>query len=598
VSVRPQHGVAGRGPSRTTPRTPARREPSPWQGRAAIAIVLALTILVFRSVGGFDFVMWDDLKNVAENPYLRLPLPAAAAYFWTHFYYASYVPLTRTVWVALWQLSQEAGLFHLATLAFHLANVALVYALLRKLPFGAIAAGAGALLFAVHPVQVESVAWITALKDVLGTFFSLLALLLYVRHARIADDAARRSEAIRVYALATAAFVCALLSKASMVAVPLVAGILALALGRPLRRILPSIALWIGVTLPFVFVARLAERDILVTKFVPAPIWVRPLVTADAYGFYLLKLIAPLRLAIDYGRRPELVLGTPFAFGAAAALVALAALLVAIRRRHPWLVTAAAIFAVGVLPVSGLVPFLYQNISTVADRYLYLAMLGPAIALAYAIDASRAAWVSIASAVALVVLAALSYQQAGHWRNTTTLFNQALRVNPKSWISNINVGSGLEEHGRLEEAVTHYRAFLANAPASERHIAHYDLAVTLGKLGRRDEAIAHLRAALEISPDYADAHNELGHMLFLEGHRDSAIVEMREVVRLQPTNARAQRILGQVLQASGRTAEAEVHLREAARLEQRDSTASAPFGVLGSAPADSTRAAPRAGPDR
>ncbi len=146
-------------------------------------------------------------------------------------------------------------------------------------------------------------------------------------------------------------------------------------------------------------------------------------------------------------------------------------------------------------------------------------------------------------------------ESAAGWprRNTTTLFNHALQVNPKSWISNVNVGSGLEEQGRLEEAIAHYRVFLANAPASERRVAHYDLAVTLGKLNRNDEAIAHLRAALRIAPDYAEAHNELGHMLFLKGHLDSAIVEMREVVRLQPANARAQGILGQVLRASGIT---------------------------------------------
>ncbi len=119
------------------------------------------------------------------------------------------------------------------------------------------------------------------MKDVLETFFSLLALLFYVRYARIADTPSPGREATGAYALATASFVCALLSKASMVAVPLVAGILGLAVGRSIRRTLPSIALWIGVAAPFVFLAGLAERSILVTKFVPAPIGVRPLVAAN-----------------------------------------------------------------------------------------------------------------------------------------------------------------------------------------------------------------------------------------------------------------------------------------------------------------------------
>ena len=531
------------------PKAPSRPPSGPSGARvvATITLVLAVTVCVFAQVATFEFVQWDDPSNVSQNPYLALPFAEAVGHFWRHLHFGSYIPVTRTLWVMLWKLSPQPGVFHVANLVVHLANVLLVFVLMRRLGLAALGAGAGALLFAIHPVQVEPVAWVTGMKDVLGMFFTLLALTLAIPYLRPsgATGAPPHTTAI---GLSTVCFMLAMLSKATAVTLPLLVIPLAFALGSSWRRVLPVAAVWAGLALPLVLATRAAESQ--VSNMLQVPLASRPLVMADAFGFYLVKLFVPLGLSPIYDRPPGVVMTDPMAYGFALVASGLAVLLVWSRRQSPWPAVAGAFFALALLPVSGLVTFVYQNTSTVADRYLYFAMLGPAIALAWGIGASRptaAGWAAVG--VVLLVLAGLSVRQVQYWRSDRALFERVLAINPRS------------------------------------AIGHNNLGLVLARQGRLDEAMRRFRVALEIQPTLANAHMNLGFALYLKGHPDSAIAESRAAVRAFPGGAQGRINLGLLLSRYGDPEEAKLHLREGLRLAPFDTAARGALERLESRPA-------------
>ena len=510
-----------------TPPGPAHRRGT---AMALLAAIVVLTVIVFAPLASFEFVEWDDPENLVRNAYLALPWSEAVGHFWGHFHFGSYIPVTRSLWASLWRISSDPGLFHLANLAVHLANVLLLYGLLGRLGFGMWGAGAGALLFAIHPLPVEPVAWVTGMKALLSMAWMLAGLLLSIEVLRPRPGARPAAP----FGWATACFALAMLSKATAVLAPLLVVVIGLGLGASWRRMLPLVALWVALAVPIVIATRLAEAQVSVVTEVP--LGSRPLIMADAYGFYLRKLVAPFALSPDYGRTPGRMMGDPMRYGHALAAVVVAALAVWAGRRRRWPAVAAAVFAVALLPVSGVVPFVYQNTSTVADRYMYFAMIGPSMALAWALDTWRGRVPRAVAAAVLLALAVLSARQAPIWRNTTTLFEQVLSVNPRS------------------------------------AIAHNNLGIVVGRQGRLDEAIHRFRAALALEPTLSDAHNNLGFTLYMKGHPDSAITECRAAVRAFGRNAQARKNLGLLLSAYGDPEEAKLHLREAIRLAPFDTT--------------------------
>jgi protein O-mannosyl-transferase len=532
-------------PRRGSARTPVTIRPAP---RADLGVAVALTLvtlLVFGRVIAHDFVPWDDGENVYENPGVRLPLGAALADPWRHPVFASYLPVTRSVWALVWHLSHGAGAFHIVNLLLHTINVLLVWRLLRRVGGPAVASAIGAALFALHPLQVEAVAWVTGLKDVLGATFSLVALDAFAQDATAA--AGGRGGAPVALAIATAAFVAAMLSKASSVVVPVMAFVTGVAVRAPWRRSAALCGARLTLAVPVVLVTRAAEvaagRPFTVVALVT-----RPWIALDALGFYLVRLVTPFDLSLDHGRTPDWVM-THHGSWPVAILPLVVALAIALARSRRWeLVVAAVWFVVPLTPVLGLTPFLHQNISTVADRYVYLAMLGPAWALTIAWMSWRAMAPRVLIVVTLAVYATLSVLQLRYWRDGETLFSRVLAVNPRSWI------------------------------------AHNNRGVALGKTGHTATAAAELRAALVLEPGLPEAHSNLGNVLYLLDRPDSAMTEWRTAIRLLPTMATPHRNLGQLLALRGDTAEAVAHLREAMRLTPDDSIAAGALRDLGVAP--------------
>jgi len=512
---------------------------------AGLAVALALvTLLVMGRVAGQDFVLWDDNINIYRNPLLNPPSWEHLGRLWAGQGFFQYVPVTETAWSVLAVLGHLdapiAGLasgalldphvFHTANLVFHVVNVLLVLWILRGLVVHDLAAATGALLFAIHPLQVESVAWASELRGVLAASFGLLALALYLRVAR---------EGGRVlYGLCLVLMAAAMLSKPSAASIPLVMIVIdLLVLRRPWRQVARMAGPILLLTLPLLLLP--AGTQPLDRPFSPHP-WERPLIAGDTLAFYLYKLAVPVNLAIDYGRSPARVLGSWWGWVTWTVPAAVAAIIWLLRRRAPWLVPAGLIGLAGVLPVLGLVTFAFQYYSTAADRYVYLAMLGPALAVAFAVATLSGPYRAAAPAVAtalLVVLAGLSFWQVGFWDDTRSLMAHAAAVNPNSDLAFNNLGIVDAQQGRLRLARTELETSIRLN--SRQYQAHSNLGNVRLLSGDTAGAIAEYRASIAIRADWDESHGNLGTALYQQRKYVEAEAEYRLALRLNPDSRNA-----------------------------------------------------------
>jgi protein O-mannosyl-transferase len=425
---------------------------------------------VFSSVVNFEFVNVDDTIHTVNNPEVNPPSLAKVPLLWRQPYRKLYIPLTYTLWefIAFWAKAeaphdphQHSGLsprpFHIVNLLLHwFVVVGLVYPLLRRLVGDSWAAWLGAAFFAVHPVQVESVAWISAMKDLFSGTLCLICLVAYVHYC----DSEKRAARIW-YGIAFCAFFAALFAKPSTVMLPF----LLFALGyfflkRTAKILFSELWFWFVLLWPMVLITSRAQasEDLEFTL----PQWGgRVLVALDALRFYVGKLLFPFSIGLDYGETPDRVLSQPVVYwiGLLAIAAGVGVGLVRGRQRFFWVAGSTVIFVLCLVPILGFKPFVFQTISTVGDRYLYLAMLGPAIALAFALTV----WQSARKKEGVVVVALLvglyslkSRQQVEVWRTSEQLFCHALRLNPKSWLSHNNLGVVFESKAEWDRAAEHY----------------------------------------------------------------------------------------------------------------------------------------------
>lgn len=562
-----------------------------------IGLLLVLSILVVFGQVYNDSFVWDDTDNVIENPYFQPPTLANVRRLWEAPHLRLYIPLTYSVWAGLARIAEIPGErgdeialsplpFHLANVGFHILSTVVVMAILRMLVRNDWAAFGGALLFAWHPVQVEPVAWVTGLKDVLSVFLSLVAIWLYLKHRGFP------------YVLATLAFLLAMLAKPGAVALPVVVWVLDYwALRRSLWQCTSAAGPWLVLASPIVVVNKLVQPDSVI-DFI-TPLWARPLVAGDALAFYLYKLVWPLWLGPDYGRSPEWLLQQSWAYFTW--VVPLGALIFFwLRRgREPWLVASAGVFVAAILPVSGLVPFVFQSVSTVGDRYLYLSLLGPALCLTWFLSEYRERRVWLLCFLVLALLGIRSVSQVRNWEDEMTLYRHALIVNPNSSLAHYNLGNALAERGLVAEAIAQYRESARITPnypdarnnlgialarlgkfdeAMEQYLkavqsdptharAYYNLGNALVGQSRPEEAIEQYRQALRVDPDYAMAHNNLAITLVRWGDLDSGIKHLRRALELNPALTMVHRNLGNALAKQGRLDEAIEQYRRAVRAE-------------------------------
>lgn len=556
--------------------------------RTAMLIVAAVTFIAYLPVLRNGFVTWDDDRNFVENFEYRGLGWDNLRWMWTTFHMGHYVPLS---WMTLgldYQLwGMNAAGYHLTSLVLHCINAVLLFAIIHRLvgtarPESADttalieAAAVGALFFAIHPLRVESVAWATERRDVLSGTFYWLSILAYLRFA-VQPGAGRR-----LYWASWLAFVCALLSKATSVTLPVVLLVLnayplrRVSLTRPDARRARSIAAELA---PF-FIAAAAVIPLTLVALKPPDQLAFPAklaVSAYSLAFYVMKTLFPVALSPLYVMPPRLEPTEPRFLLSAALVIAAAGMLWARRKRWPALVTGAVIFTVVILPLLGVV----QNGPQIAaDRYTYHA--APALSVLAAaglmlLSRAHLSAVRAASWTGLAVLAALTWRQTMVWHDPRTFWTYVLAHDERSAIAHTAVGTLRERDGLTAEAIEHYQRATVLDPAYAE--AHDNLGVIYAKLGRHAEALQEFARAVAASPLNYESHGNLGVELAREERLDEAIAEYQRALAINPEYAAAHTNWGNALVRRGSLEEAIAHYREAARLRPDLSEAHLNWGV-------------------
>jgi Flp pilus assembly protein TadD len=561
-------------------------------------LVAALTFVAFAPALQNDFVAWDDDKNFLGNPHYRGLGATQLRWMWTTFHLGHYVPLS---WMTLgldhliWGMNPLG--YHLTNIVLHCANAVLVYFLARRLlslagAFAtessegsrALPSAFAALVFAVHPLRVESVAWVTERRDVLSELFYLSTLLLYLR--AITDP----SRFWRSYSLAVAAFACALLSKATAVTLPAVLAIINV---YPLKRLDVRVLVPRSVgtvsdrvtgpagsplieILPFAIMAAAVGLLSIVVLHPPGQLSAGAKVAVSAYSlvFYLWKTIAPVGLSPIY-EMPQHV--DPIAGRFVASYVVVAMLVIAawiVRRRQPGVVAAALAFLVIVFPLLGVV----QNGPQIAaDRYTYHA--APALALLAGAGLSRLpSRGGIALAAALVLPGmAMTWNQTRVWHDTKTLWSRVLQLDDESSVGHVGMANVLFKEARVDDALAHARRAVAIAPTYAQ--ARNDLGVGLARTGQLAEAANEYRQALALEPANDEARSNLGVLLAARGDLAGAIEQYRIALDANADNADAHVNWGNALVRLTRSDEAITHYRAALYIRPDHADAEHNWGV-------------------
>lgn len=582
--------------------------------RLLIGLLLTvLTLVVFAGVADFGFVEYDDDVYVYDNPHVRGGLSLRGVQWaFTATRSGHWHPLT---WLSHMLDCELFGLnpaaHHLSNLFLHVLNLLLLFLLLHRMTGAFWRSAFVAALFAVHPLNVEPVVWVSSRKDLLSTLFLLLALMTYLRYAE--------RPRVSTYGLCLTLFILGVLSKSMVVNLPCLLVLLDI---WPLKRLPwkrlpgresgPSLRAWVLEKVPFFLVAGVFSIVAViamkggvkaVADSAPADYffrWERIASGLSMIGSYLHKTLWPHPLSAVYP--------VPWSFPhwkplAAAALLLAGSWAVVRSRKGPWIL-GWFWFLVTLLPFSGMV-----NAGPVvpADRYAYVSAIGLFLLIAWAgadllgrIRLGKAMG-GVAIAGVLLALAMTAHQALLPWRSSEALFREAIRVFPENAKARNNLGNVLARQGRLPEAVHQFRLALDARP--ELAQAHNNLGLVLVTQGRVDAAIAHLQEALRLRPEYAEAqnnygvalaykgqweeaealygsalrlkpdfpeaYNNIGNTMVKQGNVQAAASAFRKALALRPDYFEAHKNLGRLLSATGQPQKGAFHLQEALRIRPR-----------------------------
>lgn len=499
----------------------------PWLLLLAVAVVV-VAVYAPSLRGGF---IWDDESYIRSNADLRSV--AGLRRIWLEpLSSPQYYPLTfSSFWVEHQLWGTEPTGYRVVNLLLHLLNSLLVGFVLCRLDVRG--AWLAAALFALHPVHVETVAWMSERKNLLSTAFGSVAVLAWLGWVGTADR--------RLYAAAIFVFVAALLSKTSILFVPLVLALLAWWRGDLGRRTLLGLIPFLVVAAVLAYVTAWREASGPTRALLPdaAPLMERLLVAAHALGFQIGKIIWPSGLTMIY---PVSAASSPTALRAIglASVAFGAAALAALRGARGPLVALSA-YAIGLAPTLGVVDFDFQRFSFAADHFQYapsIALLAVVAALfARACEHLAATVQSVAKGAVVIPLAVIAAQHNLDFRDATPLWEQNLRLNPRSWVAYFELGLADERRGDPAAAETKYRHAIDFRP--DYALAQYNLGVLLLQASRLDEAAEHLRAALAIKSDYSSAAYNLGVIDLQRGDADAALQHFNATVAMAPRHAKA-----------------------------------------------------------
>ena len=539
---------------------------------------MLLILAVYAQVLGFDFVNFDDPDYVSDNPRVLAGLTAENV-FWsfTATTEANWHPLT---WLSLMLDGQIGGavpsVYHGTNLLLHIANTLLLFVLLRRLTGSTWSSGFVAALFGIHPLHVESVAWVSERKDVLSTLFWFLTVLAYARYAA--------SPRLRSYLLVVLLFALGLMAKPMLVSLPLVLLLLdywpLARLRWPLRTAQDGwLPVWEKVPLLL-----LAAASSVVTLYAQAiggglnslealPVKLRVANAMTSYLGYIARAFWPFGLAPIYPH-PRDSLPTWQVVASAATLILLSAVALRLARRIPYLAVGWFRYLITLLPVIGLVQV---GVHGTADRFTYVPLIGLSVVIAWGapdllrrcgLTASRGAILGTAAALVTILLTIRAWDQTRHWKDGIALFEHALRVTGDNSRAHNGLGMALSSEGREADAIPHFREAVRIEPSYAEPYAN--LAGALALEGRFEEALVSFDRALELNPEDADCLANLGTALMREGLLEEARDAFSRAIEIDRDNRAAHKNLGVILVRRGDIEQALAHFYEALRIDSTD----------------------------
>jgi len=553
----------------------------PWY---LVAVVLAILVLsVYWQVGGHAFTNFDDGTYVSENPpVLRGLTLEGASWAFTTFHAANWHPLTwlsHMLDVQLFGLS--AGWHHRMNVLYHLVNTILLFLVLWRMTGGIWQSAFVAALFGVHPLHVESVAWVAERKDLLSTLFWVLAMGAYLRYAR--------RPGIGRYLPVTAAFALGLMCKPMLVTLPFVLLLLDWwPLGRfkptdssvpqSLRDYVPVFIRLVWEKVPLLVMSAIScaitylaqAKGGAVLQFEHIPFASRISNAIVSYVVYLWKTAWPSSLAVFYPH-PAIIHANVPAWEIAGAILLLCGLsVIALREGHrrPYLAVGWLWYLGTLVPVIGLVQV---GMQALADRYTYVPLIGIFIAVAWGVPEAISRWnfrrlaLGVLGGAVLLALSVDAWTQVNYWRDNVTLFSRAVAITDRNWLAMNNLAMSYDKLGQHQHAIGYLQEALQITPNDTD--AWYNLGMSYSKLGQQQQAIISYRESVRIKPDHAEALYNLGVSYSKLGQYQHAIGYLQEALRIKPDDAETWNNLGVCCGILGQHQQAIGYFQEAIRIK-------------------------------
>ena len=524
---------------------------SPSRQKLIVYLVLTIvTLAAFWQVTQYGFINFDDGAYVTKNSHVQSGI-TLDGFRWA-FSTATNRLWNPLIWLSLMFDNQlfglNAGGYHLTNLILHIMSTLLLFWLLNRMTGAIWKSAFVAALFALHPLHVESVAWIAERKDVLSAFFWMLTLCLYVYYTE--------KPTIRRYLLVLFSFVCGLMSKPMVVTLPVIMILLDYwPLGR-FQSNKGSLLLWqLREKTPLFVLSAFLAIGTVYTMYSPTikyfPLCSRFANAPVSFITYLGKTFFPHDMAVFYPFSNQLPVWQ--VMGSVLLIFVISVTAIAMMKHMPYFFVGWLWYAITLMPVIGIIQNGYY---AMADRYTYLPSVGIFIMLSFGIpflfprkDILKKVLFPAAIAI-LFVLVILTWQQCSYWKNSITLFSHALQITKDNYLAHNNLGLALFDEGKIEEAINHYNKIIRITPTFA--VAYNNRGTAYGALGQYQLAIEDFNKAIRLSPNYTDAYSNRANAYIYLGQHQRAMEDFNEAIRLNPndTNAYSNRGINYFMQGN------------------------------------------------